>query len=761
MKSKFLKIAGVSSEKEFYKKFPTEESFFAAHPEAREMKKGGSMEAFPQTITADNFFSYGVPAPPNYLQKGGANNQAVPSSTYVNIPVPKLYSERPQPNPGEYTTIAFPDPDAFPGDSIRYFVGNQTPSGGTPYMRDLGNLFGVSDKTPRDIYKYLENPNLPEGRLYEDTLRIQANRNPNSIAYPLLGFEKKNKGGSLTNVPVFPQAQTEKQFFIPIYTNSPNAYAYGGMPEVFPQVGPVDYQPPVNMPLFMDQGGTATPPADYPVSKGVNNTTGNFVSWLRNKSYSASEKEATKNAMGMMKNGGRTLPYMEPVRTVADNGTNVTTTGYTQDDFNKFFNPAMDAWVQSYMSKQQPNYGYAGYNDMRGFIPSMYAYNYDPRYKFTARNAQGLMGRGTSNMPLIHAMLPELYSGNKSYDELMKDPNFKNRISTLGLTSYSERPRGLFGKRTERTYTFGVPQEYNLNGQTGTGKLTVDSNASLNNPSLSSTPPAQSNALPGPVTTPPADQGQFWKNWIPTLNQSAQSNAPGVSTTSSTPNASDLIQPGDYDPRVKQAYDANFRPGQGPFSPSGGWQEYPGTMEKTPVGPLNRHGGLHKAQGGFSFSPDDEAGDAPVNPIGVTPSTGLTEQQMRTVLNDDSFGIKTTGKENLTITEKEKGPLSGMFSDFNTNQAYKRFLTNALNSRNQPDTFLLEDTITGIKPAMNFGQDPLSRKQMAENFGNSAIQQDRGLYGKFGGQYSVGDEVEMTQEELNEFIQNGGQVDFI
>lgn len=40
MKAQILKIAGVKSEKEFYKKYPTEESFFSAHPEAEELLTG-------------------------------------------------------------------------------------------------------------------------------------------------------------------------------------------------------------------------------------------------------------------------------------------------------------------------------------------------------------------------------------------------------------------------------------------------------------------------------------------------------------------------------------------------------------------------------------------------------------------------------------------------------------------------------------------------------------------------------------------------
>ena len=39
MKSEFLKIAGVKSEKAFYKKYPTEAAFFKAHPKAKDMAK--------------------------------------------------------------------------------------------------------------------------------------------------------------------------------------------------------------------------------------------------------------------------------------------------------------------------------------------------------------------------------------------------------------------------------------------------------------------------------------------------------------------------------------------------------------------------------------------------------------------------------------------------------------------------------------------------------------------------------------------------
>ena len=47
MKDKFLKMAGVKTEEEFYKMFPSEEAFFQAYPEAMEMKKGGNVPTNP------------------------------------------------------------------------------------------------------------------------------------------------------------------------------------------------------------------------------------------------------------------------------------------------------------------------------------------------------------------------------------------------------------------------------------------------------------------------------------------------------------------------------------------------------------------------------------------------------------------------------------------------------------------------------------------------------------------------------------------
>lgn len=62
----FLKIAGVKSEKEFYEKFPTEEAFFEAYPQADMYRKGGKLKKKKQD-PAHGYREF----PPNVMAMGG------------------------------------------------------------------------------------------------------------------------------------------------------------------------------------------------------------------------------------------------------------------------------------------------------------------------------------------------------------------------------------------------------------------------------------------------------------------------------------------------------------------------------------------------------------------------------------------------------------------------------------------------------------------------------------------------------------------
>lgn len=86
MKAQFLKIAGANSEDEFYNMYPTEEAFFQAHPEARQMANGGQPYpwSYPEygmqgkgagaQIPVETWFGYGGSSngPLGYFDDGGS-----------------------------------------------------------------------------------------------------------------------------------------------------------------------------------------------------------------------------------------------------------------------------------------------------------------------------------------------------------------------------------------------------------------------------------------------------------------------------------------------------------------------------------------------------------------------------------------------------------------------------------------------------------------------------------------------------------------
>jgi len=89
MIKKFLKIAGVKNEQEFYKKYPSEATFFKAHPDAKDLKKykkGGEMKKLNQLTNFTNDVDGLIPmAQVGIEQPGGFNFYDAMGSQYYNI----------------------------------------------------------------------------------------------------------------------------------------------------------------------------------------------------------------------------------------------------------------------------------------------------------------------------------------------------------------------------------------------------------------------------------------------------------------------------------------------------------------------------------------------------------------------------------------------------------------------------------------------------------------------------------------------------
>jgi len=85
----------------------------------------------------------------------------------------KLWNDRMDMMDSPYTAIAVPDASSsFSGDSTRFYPG-QRGGIGDPYIRDLGNLYGVSRRnTHEDYMKAIQSG---RGRIYQDTSAVRAN----------------------------------------------------------------------------------------------------------------------------------------------------------------------------------------------------------------------------------------------------------------------------------------------------------------------------------------------------------------------------------------------------------------------------------------------------------------------------------------------------------------------------------------------------------------------------------------------------------
>jgi hypothetical protein len=357
MKKQFLKIAGVKSEAAFYKKYPTEDAFFAAHPEARNMMAmGGTPEAFPQIATFDNAFSYGVKPGPQYLAHGGS---------------------------------------------------------------------------------------------------------------------------------AYPQAQSEAQFFVPIYTDVYNPYnkAMGGSNvEMYPNAK-TPHWGPTNI-WFQEGGQEGAPQEGQELDRiGALNKTGSFVENLKTTAAKANQKDAMMNAVNQygFRKGGALSTYQ-------DTGEVKETPSYlTKADLDEWWKgvdktpkpllygpgpggPAPLNYYPTngypyYYAAADPYYNAAPTGDMRQLLNDYFVYtNNRPYAGSTTKGRVSIDGQRAGkfygNMPLIKAMYPEAYGKGNFNDLMTNNADFKNRAEAMGLTNYKE-PTGLKKLWGSREYTFNqrVPWE--------------------------------------------------------------------------------------------------------------------------------------------------------------------------------------------------------------------------------------------------------------------------------------------------------------
>lgn len=363
-------------------------------------------------------------------------------------------------------------------------------------------------KTPEELEAYGEDRffnDFPEARKYAKGGSIEAYPQiatfDNAFSYGVKpGPQYLAHGGS-----AFPQAQTEQQFFIPIYTDVYNPYnkAMGGSNvEMYPNAKTTPHWGPTN--IWFQDGGEGQPENNKLDRLGVLNTTGAFVTNLKQKADQANKKNAMMGAVSKygFRNGG-------PLNKYEDKGAvqeaEKTPSYLTKEDFSTSFNSAMDAYLKNMQQQQMQGMLLYGYNpgyqypfpqgNMSNFLDDYFAYTTSGAYPgSTTRGRVSVDGRRAGNfygnMPLIKAMMPELYGKGNFADMMTNNADFRNRAEAMGLTGYKE-PTGLKKLWGSREYTFNqrVPWE--------APTVTLDpKKAAVNTPS-SSTPASSSSTGPG------------------------------------------------------------------------------------------------------------------------------------------------------------------------------------------------------------------------------------------------------------------------
>ncbi len=199
-----MRIGGAKTKKEFYEMYPTEESFFMKHGGAINKLMAGGGEAYPQTATMDNFFTYGVPVPPTYYAHGGAFPMAQPEDQFFS----PFYGNVPNPYNKAMggSSEAYPQSMSFPygntGRSTHFMMAD---GGDMPEEQTLPKM-GVDGRLTNlvEVFK-----NTATDKLNSNLAKYGKVKNPEQYEFEqakyggnLKSYQAKNTPGGINNVSI-------------------------------------------------------------------------------------------------------------------------------------------------------------------------------------------------------------------------------------------------------------------------------------------------------------------------------------------------------------------------------------------------------------------------------------------------------------------------------------------------------------------------------------------------------------------------------
>jgi hypothetical protein len=398
----FMKIGGFKTPQDL--EAYGEENFFRDFPEARKYAKGGSIEAYPQTATFDNFFSYGVPPGPQYLKQGGSAYPQAQTEEQFFIPI--------------YTDVYNPYNKAMGGSNVEMYPNAKT----TPH-------WGPSNIFFQDGGEGQEEPEGPDRMGVLNTtgsfvanLKNKANQanNKNAMMNAVSKYGFKN-GGPLTK------------------------YETAGPVTEASSAGNLTYnEPSPRSPLTQEEIALA--------QKFNINDPGFDPDGTRGKIKQMQRESWIDQQMSNPGYGGM---IFDPAQAAAVRA------ALQQGNF-PFYGPGFRAGQPLYNHPGMiAEYPLGPNGNMSNFLDDYFAYTTDgPFAGSTTKGKVRVDGKRAGNFYgnkyLIEGFYPEIYEGKGNFNDLMtNNAGFRNRADAMGLTDYQE---GLFGRKKYK-FNQRVPYE--------------------------------------------------------------------------------------------------------------------------------------------------------------------------------------------------------------------------------------------------------------------------------------------------------------
>lgn len=825
MKKQFLKIAGVSSEAAFYKKYPTEEAFFAAHPEARKMAMGGTPEAFPQIATFDKAFSYGVPPGPQYLAHGGSAYPQAQTEQQFFVPIytdvynpynkamggPNKRKKQQQAEDAAANNVYGKMTFGYPTDAYDEFAGISPEK-----ARDMSGRFDPNSGI--DTWSY--GNQIYDPGAYANWVNKKLGRQAvMPLQKPFEGpYDVTGRTPNWRNLP--DQMDISEPYvdsgidYRTLTPSNPKNYLYvepelkmgGSNVEMYPNAKTTPHWGPTNV-WFQEGGQEGAPQDGQDLDRlGTLNKTGAFVNNLKQTAAKANAKNAMMSAInnvGMAKYGKQLskLSKYDPGGATAVNSASTSNnykinpvTGITpyisqqMSPTSSQFNPTPYFGVDPPSYDQQllnnmrargivynPNQGQAYYNpyqaqgynpyatgDMSNFLPSVYDWNNmnqfmfqtkgSPRYKWKTNVPGEGKRRGVSNMDFLNAIFPELYGDTDAQMKALNDPKYADRRKQWGISEITNTPKGIFGKRRQTTIKFGDFAGTSADADAGPSKTPMDMTRK-NQPG----PLATESSDPIPFTLQDANTQlqqnnprakSIMDNLQDTLTvkpgQKSAPAAPSASPTAATPAGTQPNQTGTLPAMLQNnpAYQATPSPNSFSYT-------VPGTAAQassSPSYPFPVASSSQRVSQAPSNANSMDAATAQKKAGQMDPSTYINQDYIDAQQAASQQPSYLTGAPYKTQTGPLAEPSAIDFSE-PANPYASVMAGNApvtLTAQPDPDAYL-----TGAPERV-----PVGPVVGPEGFAYGGYTGYR-----YGGSYKQGDVVYMSDDEIAEFIRNGGQIE--